>query len=67
VPGHGAVGDLAFAAEQAAAFLEVARLGREVNAGRLSLDEAIAASPFDPATSRGPLERTLAQLCGELD
>jgi glyoxylase-like metal-dependent hydrolase (beta-lactamase superfamily II) len=67
VPGHGAVGDRAFAEAQAAAFLEVARLGREVNAGRLSLDDAIAASPFDPATSREPLERTLAQLRGELD
>ena len=67
VPGHGAVRDRAFADEQAAAFLEVARLGREVHAGRLKLDDAIDASPFDPRTSREPLERTLAQLRGELD
>jgi glyoxylase-like metal-dependent hydrolase (beta-lactamase superfamily II) len=66
VPGHGAVGDRSFAEAQAAAFLEIARLGREVHAGRLALEDAIAASPFDPATSREPLERTLAQLRGEL-
>lgn len=67
VPGHGEVGDRRFVESQLAAFLEVARLGREVHAGRLPLDDAIAASPFSPATSREPLERTLAQLRGELD
>jgi len=67
VPGHGAVGDAAFVEEQLAAFLEIARLGREVNAGRMTLDEAIAGSPFSPETSREPLERALAQLRGELD
>jgi glyoxylase-like metal-dependent hydrolase (beta-lactamase superfamily II) len=67
VPGHGAVGDRAFVESQLAGFLEIARLGREVHAGRLPLDEAIAASPFDPKTSREPLERSLAQLRGELD
>ena len=67
VPGHGQVGDRAFVEGQLAAFLEIARLGREVNAGRSTLDEAIAASPFGPETSREPLERTLAQLRGELD
>lgn len=67
VPGHGAVGDRAFVEDQLAAFLEIARLGREVRAGRLSLDAAIDASPFGPATSREPLERALAQLRGELD
>ena len=67
VPGHGAVGDRAFVEDQLAAFLEIARLGREVKADRLTLDAAIEASPFDAATSREPLERTLAQLRGELD
>jgi len=66
VPGHGAVRDRAFADEQAAAFLELARLGREVHAGRMALDDAIAASPFEAATSREPFERALAQLRGEL-
>ena len=67
VPGHGEVGDRAFVESQLAAFLEIARLGREVKSGRASLDEAIAASPFSAETSREPLERTLAQLRGELD
>jgi glyoxylase-like metal-dependent hydrolase (beta-lactamase superfamily II) len=67
VPGHGEVGDRAFAEAQLAGFREIARLGREVEAGRLTLEDAIAASPFDPETSREPLERTLAQLRGELD
>jgi glyoxylase-like metal-dependent hydrolase (beta-lactamase superfamily II) len=67
VPGHGAVGDAAFAEEQLAAFLEIARLGREVHANRMTLDDAIAVSPFSPETSREPLERTLTQLRGELD
>jgi glyoxylase-like metal-dependent hydrolase (beta-lactamase superfamily II) len=67
VPGHGAVRDRAFAEEQAAAFLEISRLAREVHADRMSLDDAIAGSPFDPTTSREPLERALAQLRGELD
>jgi glyoxylase-like metal-dependent hydrolase (beta-lactamase superfamily II) len=67
VPGHGAIGDRAFVEGQLAAFLEVARLGREVKAGRLALDRAVEASPFDAGSSREPLERTLAQLRGELD
>ena len=67
VPGHGAVGDRAFAEDQVAAFLEIARLAREVKAARMTLDDAIAASPFSPETSRQPLERALAQLGGELD
>jgi glyoxylase-like metal-dependent hydrolase (beta-lactamase superfamily II) len=67
VPGHGGVQDRGFVETQLGGFLEIARLGREVNAARLSLDAAIAASPFSPETSRQPLERTLAQLRGELD
>jgi glyoxylase-like metal-dependent hydrolase (beta-lactamase superfamily II) len=67
VPGHGEVADRGFVDGQLAAFREIARLGCEVHAGALSIDDAIAASPFDPETSRGPLERTLAQLRGELD
>jgi glyoxylase-like metal-dependent hydrolase (beta-lactamase superfamily II) len=67
VPGHGAVRDRAFAEEQTAAILENARLAREVHAARLSLDDAIAASPFSDSTAREPLERALSQLRGELD
>lgn len=67
VPGHGAVGDRAFAAAQAAAFRGLADLARRVHSGHLDRQEAIAASPFDPATSTGPFDRALAQLRGELD
>lgn len=67
VPGHGAVGDAAFVENQLAAFLEIARLGREVHSGRMAFADAIAASPFSAATSGEPLERALAQLRGELD
>jgi glyoxylase-like metal-dependent hydrolase (beta-lactamase superfamily II) len=67
VPGHGEVGDAAFAEEQLAAFLEIARLGREVHAHRMTLDDANAAAPFSRVTSREPLERALAQLRGDLD
>ena len=67
VPGHGGVQDRTFVDRQLAAFLEVARLGREVKAGRMTLDDAIAASPFGADSSREPLERCLAQLRGELD
>lgn len=66
VPGHGAIGDRAFVEAQLAAFLEVARLGREVQAGRLTLEAALAASPYD-RDFRVPFERTLAQLRGDLD
>lgn len=67
VPGHGAVGDRAFVEDQLAAFLGIARLGREVRAGRMTFEAAMTASPFGEATSREPLERTLAQLHGQLD
>ena len=67
VPGHGAVGDRAFVEDQFAAFLAIARLGREVHAGRMAMADALAESPFSAATSVEPLERCLAQLRGELD
>jgi glyoxylase-like metal-dependent hydrolase (beta-lactamase superfamily II) len=66
VPGHGAVRDRAFAEEQTAAILENAHLAREVHAGRMSLHDAIVASPFSDRTAREPLERALSQLRGEL-
>ncbi len=67
IPGHGGLGDRAFAARQAADIAAVAELARRVLAGALDLEAAIAASPFPPEQSREPLERALAQLRGELD
>jgi glyoxylase-like metal-dependent hydrolase (beta-lactamase superfamily II) len=67
VPGHGAVGDRAFLEEQLAAFLGLAELARRVHAGELTIEAAIAASPFGPRTPRDAFERALAQLRGELD
>jgi glyoxylase-like metal-dependent hydrolase (beta-lactamase superfamily II) len=70
VPGHGDHAGRAFADAQAAAILALADLARHVQAGRLTLDEAVAATPFPahPAELvRRPIERALAQLRGDLD
>ncbi|HET7027627.1 MAG TPA: MBL fold metallo-hydrolase [Candidatus Limnocylindrales bacterium] len=69
VPGHGPVGDRGFVESQLAAFLELTRLGRDVNAGRMTLEAGVAANAASAFGEAGaePLERTLAQLRGELD
>jgi glyoxylase-like metal-dependent hydrolase (beta-lactamase superfamily II) len=70
VPGHGDHAGRAFAAEQVAALAALAYLARGVHTGELTLDDAVAQTPFHayPATDiRRPLERTLQQLRGELD
>lgn len=67
VPGHGAIGDRAFLMSQLESFQQLADLAREINAGSLSIEAAIAASPFGPRTPRDAFERALAQLRGELD
>jgi glyoxylase-like metal-dependent hydrolase (beta-lactamase superfamily II) len=67
VPGHGAVGDRAFVESQLAEFRALAAAARQVHAGEMDLEAAIAASPYSPETARAPLERALAQLRGELD
>ena len=67
VPGHGDVGDRAFVERQVAEFHALADLTRRIHDGTLTLDDAIASSPYSPDTSRRPLERALAQLRGELD
>ena len=70
VPGHGDHAGRAFADSQAASFAALADLARRVLAGELSLDEAVAdetAFPGEPRRAlRGPLERALQQLRGEL-
>jgi glyoxylase-like metal-dependent hydrolase (beta-lactamase superfamily II) len=69
VPGHGDHAGREFVEEQAAAIGRVAALSRDVHAGRLTLDEAVAQTPFPaypPEDVRRPLERALAQLRGEV-
>ncbi len=69
VPGHGDHGGVEFAREQLNALRALADLGRRVEAGELDLEAAVSATPFPayPADDiRHPLERTLAQIRGEL-
>jgi glyoxylase-like metal-dependent hydrolase (beta-lactamase superfamily II) len=67
VPGHGAVGDRAFASAQAADIRAIASLARLVHAGEVGLEDAIGRGPFAAAAMREPLERALAQLRGQLE
>jgi glyoxylase-like metal-dependent hydrolase (beta-lactamase superfamily II) len=67
VPGHGDVADRGFVEDQLAALIAIAELGRGVHRGELGLEDALGRAPFGPAASRGPIERALAQLRGELD
>jgi glyoxylase-like metal-dependent hydrolase (beta-lactamase superfamily II) len=69
VPGHGDNGDRRFVEDQATSIAAIAELARRVHAGELTLDEAVAQTPFPafpPEDVRRPLERGLAQLRGEL-
>jgi hypothetical protein len=69
VPGHGDHAGRAFVEEQAVALAALAELARRVHRGELSLDDALAMTPFPeyPAEDvRRPLQRALAQLRGEL-
>ena len=67
VPGHGSVGDRAFAVRQMTEFRTVAELAALVEQGVLGLDDAILRTPYPADAAREPLERALAQLRGELD
>lgn len=69
VPGHGDHAGRAFASEQATAIAAIAGLGRRVHQGELTLEDALGQTPFPAFPSediRAPLERTIAQLNGEL-
>ncbi|MHB8460943.1 MAG: MBL fold metallo-hydrolase [Candidatus Limnocylindrales bacterium] len=66
VPGHGDHAGRAFALDQARAIRTLTELASHVWRDELSLDEAIARSPFPSADSREPLERAVAQLRGEI-
>jgi glyoxylase-like metal-dependent hydrolase (beta-lactamase superfamily II) len=67
VPGHGSIGDRAFAVRQMTEFRAVAELATLVHDGRLGIDAAVLRTPYPADTAREPLERALAQLRGELD
>jgi glyoxylase-like metal-dependent hydrolase (beta-lactamase superfamily II) len=70
VPGHGQHAGAAFADDQAVALLRLSDLARSVHRGDLTLDDAVAATPFTafpPEEIRRPLLRALEQLRGELD
>jgi glyoxylase-like metal-dependent hydrolase (beta-lactamase superfamily II) len=67
VPGHGTIGDRAFAVRQMTEFRAVAELASLVHRGSLDLDAAVLRTPYPAADAREPLERALAQLRGELD
>jgi glyoxylase-like metal-dependent hydrolase (beta-lactamase superfamily II) len=70
VPGHGDVAGRGFVEDQAAAIKALVQLGRRVQAGELSLDDALALTPFPefPVEDiRAPMNRTLLQLRGDLD
>jgi glyoxylase-like metal-dependent hydrolase (beta-lactamase superfamily II) len=66
VPGHGSIGDRAFAVRQMTEFRAVAELATLVHDGRLALDAAVLRTPYPADAAREPLERALAQLRGEL-
>jgi glyoxylase-like metal-dependent hydrolase (beta-lactamase superfamily II) len=69
VPGHGDHAGRAFADAQAASIAAIATLAARVNAGEITLDDAVASHPFpehQAEDARGPLLRAVAQLRGEV-
>jgi glyoxylase-like metal-dependent hydrolase (beta-lactamase superfamily II) len=67
VPGHGDVGEKAFAVRSMVEIRTIAELASLVHDGTLSLDDAVLRTPYPADTAREPLQRALAQLRGELD
>jgi glyoxylase-like metal-dependent hydrolase (beta-lactamase superfamily II) len=61
VPGHGAVGDRAFALAQATDLQAMAVLGERVAAGELDEDEATRLAPFPAETARIALRRSAVE------
>lgn len=62
VPGHGSVGDRAFATAQAADLWAMAELGRLVASGELDQEEAVRRSPFPADTARTAIARSALEL-----
>jgi len=67
VPGHGTVGDQAFAVRQLGEFREIEALARLVDGGLLGIDAAVVRTPYPADQAMEPLTRALTQLRGELD
>jgi glyoxylase-like metal-dependent hydrolase (beta-lactamase superfamily II) len=64
VPGHGSVGDRAFADRQATDFAALAGLGRALVEGRLDEEEAVRRSPFPADPTQTALARIRLELGG---
>lgn len=62
VPGHGSVGDRAFAERQAGELGELAGLGRQAATGAIGEDEAVRRSPFAARVTGIALERIRLEL-----
>ncbi|HEX5824626.1 MAG TPA: MBL fold metallo-hydrolase [Candidatus Limnocylindrales bacterium] len=67
VPGHGTVGDRAFAVRSMTELRTIAELATLVDRGVLGIDEAVLRTPYPAVEAREPLDRALWQLRGELD
>jgi glyoxylase-like metal-dependent hydrolase (beta-lactamase superfamily II) len=67
VPGHGSIGDKAFAVRQHREFREIVELARLVDDGILGIDVAVTRTPYPADAAMEPLTRAMAQLRGELD
>ena len=67
VPGHGDVGDRAFAVRQMVEIRTIADLATLVHDGTIGMDDAVLRTAYPADAAREPLERALAQLRGELD
>jgi len=67
VPGHGTVGDRAFAVRSMTELRTIAELARLVNSGVIDINEALLRTPYPADTAMEPLTRAAAQLRGELD
>ncbi|HZC32513.1 MAG TPA: MBL fold metallo-hydrolase, partial [Candidatus Bathyarchaeia archaeon] len=64
VPGHGTVGDRAFAVRSMTELRTIAELASLVHQGVLAIDEAVVRTAYPADAARQPLERALAQLAG---
>jgi glyoxylase-like metal-dependent hydrolase (beta-lactamase superfamily II) len=67
VPGHGDIGDQAWAVQSMVEIRTIGDLARLVHADQLPLDAAVLRTAYPADAARVPLERALAQLRGELD